>query len=193
MIDDADVTTAGGRAAAMQRVVLSPVELVLGAAALMEGIVEVGGANAGHAVERIQKRTGNRKGDAWCASYVAEAGAAFLARRWPLVLSGSCDDLLRQARKEGWLKDGPPAIGDVFLVMRTKTDAIHTGFVTGISRETPGRGPHTVAFDTIEGNTNPAGGREGYGVFRRVRGDADDRALKAGLWYAFIHWQPSVR
>lgn len=154
-------------------ITLSPVELVLRATAVTEGIEEVGGANRGRAVERIQKRTGNRAGDAWCASYVADVGSAMLREQWPLPRTASCDHLLEHARKRGMLSP-QPLPGAVFLVMKTPTDAIHTGFVTELLED---------GFATIEGNTNPAGGREGYGVFRRKRGHRDDRAK-----YAFIHW-----
>jgi hypothetical protein len=40
-------------------------------------------------------------------------------------------------------------------------DWVHTGLVLSAGKET---------FETIEGNTNDAGDREGYEVCRRVRG-----------------------
>jgi hypothetical protein len=49
----------------------------------------------------------------------------------------------------------------VFLVRRTSTDWTHTGLVTQF---------HDDFFDTIEGNTNDDGNREGYEVCARSRG-----------------------
>jgi hypothetical protein len=53
----------------------------------------------------------------------------------------------------------PP--GSIFLNRRVGGDWVHTGIVTGAAADT---------FETIEGNTNDAGDREGYEVCRRVRG-----------------------
>lgn len=156
---------------------------VLAASACAEGAEEVGGANAGRFVERVQARTGNRRGDPWCASWVFDVGermATALGYVWPLPRTASCDALLRAARARGLLRAVPTA-GDVFLVLRTDTDAIHTGFVVSV----PAGQGH--GFVTREGNTNPTGGREGYGVFRRQRGHSADRTR-----YAFIHWPAAL-
>lgn len=171
---------------------LSVVDAVLLVAEAMDGIEEAPGhRNSGRAVERIQRRTGNKRGDAWCASYVAEAGARALGRRWPLPLTASCDELLKAARALGVVADHPLR-GDVFLVMRTKDDAIHTGFVTKPLPAGPGAATRT-AFATVEGNTNPGGGREGYGVFPRTRGEPGDPSLRAGYTYLFVRWPAVVR
>lgn len=56
-----------------------------------------------------------------------------------------------------------PRVGDQFFVyFPSKRRVAHTGFVVGISDD--GRTVYT-----IEGNTNPGGGRNGYGVFKRSR------------------------
>src|ERR1044071_3753890 len=49
--------------------------------------------------------------------------------------------------------------------------ACHTGFVTGVNG---------TQFDTWEGNTNLAGGREGIGVFQRTRSNNDR--------FCFVRW-----
>jgi hypothetical protein len=118
--------------------------------------------NDGAWVEAIQRVTGNKKGDAWCASYVSVVLALYYGgpKGNPLPMSASCDVLLEAARKKGWLT-GKPTVGDVFLVMKSANDAIHTGFVTGVVK--PG------LISTIEGNTNDDGSRDGYGVFERKR------------------------
>jgi hypothetical protein len=50
--------------------------------------------------------------------------------------------------------------GDVFLNVKSKLDWTHTGIITGIKGDW---------FETIEGNTNDEGSREGYEVCRRKR------------------------
>ncbi len=55
--------------------------------------------------------------------------------------------------------DIPP--GSLFLNRKKAEDWVHTGLVLNSCAE---------SFDTIEGNTNDAGDREGYEVCRRVRG-----------------------
>lgn len=150
----------------------SPQDLLLRAIPLTEGIQEVGGQNRGRAVEIIQKFTGNGPGDAWCASFVARCGKQMLGSDWKLPKTASCDVLLRFAQKNDVLFDKPER-GAVFLRMRTPTDAIHTGFVEAIVSATE--------WTAWEGNTNPHGGREGFGVFRRTRG-------KEKPPYKFIYW-----
>jgi hypothetical protein len=70
------------------------------------------------------------------------------------------------------LLQSEPVAGAVFLLWRPKLNRFaHTGLV--VDQVSSG-------WRTIEGNTNPNGGREGYGVFERVRQfDPNDR---------FIHW-----
>ena len=120
---------------------------------------EATGANDGPWVEAVQRTTGNRRGDAWCASWVNFVLQIAYSGRSPLPVTASCDVILEWARKHNRIVETPEP-GDVFLVMRTPTDAVHTGFV---SRETPS----TVL--TMEGNTNGGGSREGWGVFARER------------------------
>lgn len=60
------------------------------------------------------------------------------------------------------LKENPDLIqpGDIFLVVKSPRDWIHTGIITGLDNDT---------FHTIEGNTNDEGSREGFEVCRRIR------------------------
>lgn len=113
--------------------------------------------NDGPWVEAIQRVTGNQKGDAWCASFVTFVLDIAYRGQNPLRRTASCDQLLADARAKGWVVDAPQ-VGDVFLVMRSPTDAIHTGLVRGVGRQ-------SVA--TIEGNSNDDGSREGWGVVKR--------------------------
>ena len=164
------------------------VPVVLAGAELTDGIQEVGGANRGRAVQIIQAETGNGPGDPWCASYVVRVLRRMLAALGlasPVVRSASCDALLEDALRDGTLVPGgaPPEAGDVFLVMRagSSTDATHCGFVTKVFAG--GRD----GFDTIEGNTNAEGAREGTMVRKRVRGTVADTAR-----YRFVRWRAAL-
>lgn len=120
---------------------------------------ETTGKNDGPWVEAIQRTTGNKKGDPWCASFVNWVLDIAYRDMNPLPATASCDVLLEFARKNQLLTNTPQP-GDVFLVMRTKNDAIHTGIVTEVKADT---------VKTIEGNTNREGAREGNGVWARER------------------------
>lgn len=113
--------------------------------------------NDGPWVEAIQRVTGNVRGDPWCASFVTFVLDIAYAGRNPLRRTASCDLLLADAKAKGWLVE-TPAPGDVFLVLRTPTDAVHAGFVRAVGR---------ASVATIEGNSNNDGSREGWGVVKR--------------------------
>ncbi|HEX8298744.1 MAG TPA: peptidoglycan-binding protein [Rubricoccaceae bacterium] len=115
---------------------------------------------------------------AWCAGFASlvwiQAAAAFgatqveQARRFR---SFSCDVLGSRGASGGLLVDGAAVAagrasiepGDMFLVQSPSNprDYMHTGIV--IRRKGDG------TIDTVEGNTNAAGGREGLFVLRRNR------------------------
>lgn len=133
---------------------------IIPTALLFDGWVkEATKANDGPWVEAIQRVTGNRRGDPWCASFVAFVLDIAYRGANPLPRTASCDMLLAHARKHNLLVDAPAA-GDVFLVMKTADDAVHTGFVTAAE---------SLVVKTLEGNTNAGGSRDGWGVFSRVR------------------------
>lgn len=135
-------------------------------ARLFRFVREQGGPNAGPWVEAIQRITGNKKGDAWCASFVSMVLTLAGGGKNRLINSASCDDLLRDARAKGWTVTDP-APNDLFLVMNGPDDAVHVGFVIAIYANPP-------RFDEISGNTNDDGSRDGIGVFERY----GDRARK---------------
>lgn len=118
---------------------------------------EASNHNDGPWVEAIQRVTGNKRGDAWCASFVTFALDIAYRGKNPLKRTASCDALLADAKARG-LISAEPLPGDVFLVMKTPTDAVHTGIVRAVGRA-------TVA--TIEGNSNDDGSRDGWGVVKR--------------------------
>ena len=129
-------------------------------AALFVGWVkEATGANDGPWVEAILRLVGLGKGLPWCAAFVTMGLDIAYRGANPLPRTASCDVLLAHARAHGMLV-AEPAAGDVFLLMKTPTDAVHAGFVTDAN---------ATAAKTIEGNTNEGGSRDGWGVFARTR------------------------
>jgi hypothetical protein len=131
---------------------------------------EVGGQNLGPWVRLYMK---GHEGPEWpwCAGFVSFLwlqASATGGVTMPVDASFSCDLLATDAqRRHCFLAerdvtqpgDIPP--GSVFLNRRVGGDWVHTGIVTAAAADT---------FETIEGNTNDAGDREGYEVCRRVRG-----------------------
>jgi hypothetical protein len=128
---------------------------------------EIGGQNMGPWVRLYMK--GKQGTDMpWCAGFacfVIEQASTALSVACPIELCVSCDVLAANAKRRGTFRTGaavgsvPP--GSLFLSRRTSVDWVHTGLVVHAREET---------FDSIEGNTNDAGDREGYEVCRRVRG-----------------------
>jgi len=130
---------------------------------------EVGGQNMGPWVRLYMK--GNQGQEwAWCAgfaSFVLKQACDSLGVALPLRTSFSCDLLAANAKGEGLfvreaqIPDVPIPPGSLFLQRRTSSDWVHTGIVVN-TRE--------GVFETIEGNTNDEGSREGFEVCRRFRG-----------------------
>ncbi len=122
-------------------------------AASQVGTREATGKNDGEQVEKYLQYTGNRKGEAWCASFVS----------WAFAQAG-----LRQPRT-AW----SPALFPYSRIVKGAAKAR----VFGIYFANKGRIAHAGLVEdykgswlyTIEGNTNIAGSREGDGVYRKIR------------------------
>jgi hypothetical protein len=135
--------------------------------------LEIGGQNCGPWV-RLYTRGYEGEDYPWCAgfvSFIMRQAADTLAVPPPLKYTLSCDDLAAQAKGKGIfirendivtgaVKKSDLMTGYIFLVRKTGTDWTHTGLVTKFDEET---------FQTIEGNTNDSGDREGYEVCARTR------------------------
>lgn len=136
--------------------------------------VEVGGQNRGPWVRIYMKGFEGREFP-WCAgfvSFILKQASETLHMSMPIMGSPSCDSLAAQGKDAGLLiKDsdlskGKKSVDDlsrasIFLVRRTSTDWTHTGFANSFDQD---------SFETIEGNTNDEGSREGYEVCSRFRG-----------------------
>ena len=134
--------------------------------------VEVGGANRGPWV-RLYMRGSDGADWLWCAGFVTfvlEQAAQTNGLDMPVPGSFSCDTLAAQGSSAGAFFSGADVDraditpGSIFLVRKSATDWTHVGLVTWAEDE---------VFDTIEGNTNDEGSREGYEVCGRTRNYAD--------------------
>lgn len=127
---------------------------------------EVGGDNRGPWVRAYCGADGAPF--AWCAGAVSTllAQAAFLRDLpVPIPFTLGCDELAASATRAHRLTHDPRSVraGDIFLVRhaRNPADWIHTGIVTAM---------HADHMETIEGNTNDTGSRNGYELIPRTRG-----------------------
>lgn len=134
---------------------------------------EVGGQNMGPWVRLYMK--GNEGPQwPWCAGFacfVLRQASQALKVPMPVPYTFSCDSLAAAAKDRGIFvagNGGPPADdvppGSLFLSRHSALDWVHTGIILS---------PTVDTLDTIEGNTNDSGEREGYEVCHRVRGYVD--------------------
>ncbi len=136
--------------------------------------IEIGGQNCGPWV-RLYTRGNEGTEWAWCAGFVCfilQQSADTMQIPMPIKHTVSCDSLAADAKSRHLFvsekdleKGNPPKSdmnpGSIFLSRRTPTDWVHTGLVTAFRDE---------IMETIEGNTNDEGSREGYEVCKRIRG-----------------------
>ncbi len=143
---------------------LSPVDLLLRVSAASVGACESPpNTNAGPYVERVLKRTGNTRGDPWCASQVTDWGVLALGAAWPVQRTASVSLMADWARKAGCLMPSTaPEPGDLFVLWYpSKQRFAHVGLVIGVNAD------GTIA--TREGNSNNAGSRDGWLVVEKTR------------------------
>ncbi|MBI5190743.1 MAG: peptidoglycan-binding protein [Nitrospirae bacterium] len=143
---------------------------------LAEHPLEIGGQNSGPWVRLYMG--GNQGPDwPWCAGfvcYILKQAAGTSGVPLPFKPTYGCDSIASQTQQSGiFVSEKSLASGNVpksamkpgsiFLNRNSKnsSDWTHTGIVTAFRED---------SFDTIEGNTNDAGDREGYEVCKRIRG-----------------------
>lgn len=135
--------------------------------------LEVGGKNCGPWV-RLYMQGSEGADMLWCAGFVCfilRQAADTLRVPLPLPVTFSCDTLAKEGQTRGLFvpeanlqagnppKDCMPR-GSIFLVRHSENDWTHTGLVTAFQQE---------VIETIEGNTNDSGEREGFEVCARTR------------------------
>lgn len=128
---------------------------------------EVGGQNRGTWV-RLYMNGNEGEQWAWCAGFVCfclKQACDTLNLTTPITPSFSCDALATSAKSHHILVDHSHIKpGSLFLVKKSASDWIHTGIVISVDTHT---------CETIEGNTNDDGSREGYEVCARTRAFSD--------------------
>ncbi|WP_158729838.1 MULTISPECIES: CHAP domain-containing protein [unclassified Flavobacterium] len=116
-------------------------------------------SNSGPEVEIYLKSVGLNKGYAWCMAFIywcTQKAALKLAVKNPLKRTAG---VLDQYNSRPLLVTFVPQPGDIFIMDLGKGLG-HAGIIEKIVGNT---------IYTIEGNTNAAGGREGYKVSRKKR------------------------
>lgn len=130
---------------------------------------EVGGQNAGPWV-RLYMKGNEGVNMPWCAGFVSfcmHQASEALMHPMPMGSSFSCDNLANNATGAGlFLSERDATVdqiptGSIFLRRSDPMDWTHTGIVINAG---------TALYETIEGNTNDEGSREGYEVCERRRG-----------------------
>lgn len=133
-------------------------------------------SNRGPEIDYWLQQVRSPLGSPWCAAFVWSMGKQAVGVSWPVPRTGRVQDMVDWARPLNIIHEHP-RLGDlVVLYFRSLSRYAHVGIVTAV---------HGDVCDTIEGNTNPSGGREGYGVFRRTR--------RAGPTVRFLRWASVVR
>lgn len=129
---------------------------------------EVGGQNSGPWV-RYYTRGSEGAAFPWCAAFVTSVlrqAAEVQGAKMPVPYTLSCDLLAANAKKAGIFipskgAKGVIGAGSIFLnIRKAGADWDHTGLVIATGAD---------SIETIEGNTNDDGSREGYEVCRRFR------------------------
>jgi hypothetical protein len=125
------------------------------------GVREATNKNDGPRVETYLRSTGLGKGYSWCAAFVHfifnECGVKNAITAW----SPTAYNPKNIVYEKGVLHKEPLA-ADVFQIYSVSMKRVcHTGFVN--------RRLNSRMVETVEGNTNPAGSREGGGVYKLIR------------------------
>jgi hypothetical protein len=120
-----------------------------------------GHKNTGKQVEKYLARVGLGPGYSWCMAFdywCFDEAAQKMGRKNPLFKTGGVLEQWRQ--RKGEFRVVTPQPGDIFIMDMGKGQG-HTGIVEKVNEE--------GTVDTVEGNTNDVGSREGYEVCRRKR------------------------
>ncbi len=125
------------------------------------GIRESGGANKGKEVEAFQRAVdGKAQGEPWClafAQFVVSQVCESYGISNPLFATEHCQSFYNNTAKRYLRK--LPERGFIFIMKFRTGQTGHAGFCLNRERE----------FETIEGNTNIIGSREGDGVYVKTR------------------------
>lgn len=132
--------------------------------------------NVSPEIHIFQQFCGGSDGDSWCDDFQSYTQFR-IWQRYPLKQSGACQITRVRAALLGWLlpRGSKPIKGDQGLLIDVPNDHAHHTFSVSSDLRDDG------TFSTLEGNTNPAGGSNGYGVFERTT-----RRVGGSSTYEFI-------
>lgn len=122
------------------------------------GVKETKG-NRGPKIKEYLNIVGLGEGYAWCAGFVCWCVAKTAQAANVVVKLQFSAGVLAMWNKNKELRVADPLPGDIFI-MKFSNGLGHTGIVTGVT---------STEINTIEGNTNDGGSREGDGVYKRKR------------------------
>lgn len=146
-------------------------ELAIEIALSYDGVREIGGNNRGPQVEAFQRSLGLSPGDPWCAAFVCfciKSAAKRLGVLPRFQYGGSVNKL--------WIRNpdlqmAQPVYNGLFLIdhglSKLGTRIGHTGFCIGPFQA------NNDSLETMEGNTNAAGSRDGDGCYHKSREAAE--------------------
>lgn len=140
------------------------VEQLLFHAAALVGTHE-SSPNRGLMVDQIHRYAGRdpAQADSWCAQTMywvfGHACADLGVSINPCPRTSSVMGLWQRSAQSSHMDE--PAVGDVFCIDHGQGKG-HCGLVVGVPADSD-------LIETIEGNTNPGGSRNGDGVYRRTR------------------------
>ena len=125
------------------------------------GVRESTGRNDGYDVEKYLKSVKSVKGNSWCAAFVhwclVQAEIPNKVNAWSPTAQNN-KRMIYRARQ--FLEE--PRAGDVFCLYYPKLKRIgHTGFFHSKV--------NLKVYESVEGNTNMAGSRDGDGVYKKYR------------------------
>jgi hypothetical protein len=137
---------------------------VLAEAARWVGHQEVPrGSNRSWAIDYWLRETRVDVGLAWCAAWAWNVGRQALGTAWPVPRAALVQAIVDWADARQLLHE-QPRFGDLFVLFFP--DPLHRYAHIGFVDAPDATG---TKFTTLEGNTDPGGGREGYCVSRRTR------------------------
>jgi len=122
------------------------------------------------AFEDLMEAVGWQKTQAWCAYFVelvwklAYANDPQQVRELGMIMSGGAVATYNGFKKAGYEINYTGRPGDIIIWQKHKEGKPHWSGHAGIVVQSSGS-----SFDTVEGNTNDDGSREGYEVARRTR------------------------
>jgi hypothetical protein len=138
------------------------------------------GSNKGQVVEAFLKTVGLDGGHPWCAAAIAHCGKLAMGAEWPVPITGRVQEVVTWGRLKDCLLDkhATPERGDLMVLFSPSLKRYaHIALVRTVE---PGR------VECLEGNTNDAGGREGFAFLARWRKRPDPKEYDPSM--RFLRW-----